>query len=239
MPSYLDLALIAIVLVSALLSMVRGFTREILAIASWAAAFAAAYVFYPQLMPYLGEYIHKEALAVAASVAIIFFGTLIIVSILTVRLSDAILDSKVGALDRTLGFFFGALRGFALGVIAFMLFNYLIQQKAPPEWVANAKTRPLLQAAGDQLIAALPENLASIVIKAVQHPKTSTEETPVDEGDTKDISPNPSLNGTDDTANKAASTAASAHAPTGPAQTDKQKLENLLGKGVPPGTKRP
>ena len=47
MPSYLDLAVLGIVLVSALLSMMRGFTREVLAIASWAAAAAAAYYFYP------------------------------------------------------------------------------------------------------------------------------------------------------------------------------------------------
>ncbi len=236
MPSYLDLALIAIVLVSALLSMVRGFTREILAIASWAAAFAAAYFFYPQLMPYVSEYIHKDALAITASVAIIFFATLILVSIITVRLSDAILDSKVGALDRTLGFIFGAVRGFALGVIAFMLFNYLVQQKSQPEWVANAKTRPLLQTAGEQLVAALPENLANSIFKILQKPKSATDDTPVEEGDPKDISPNPTVNGADDAAHKPEPATKPS---TAPAQTDKQKLENLLGKGTPPATKRP
>ena len=42
MPSYLDLGLLAVVLVSALLAMLRGFTREVLAIASWGAAAIAA-----------------------------------------------------------------------------------------------------------------------------------------------------------------------------------------------------
>ena len=49
------------------------------------------------------------------SAAAVFFVTLIIVSLFTVRLSDAILDSKIGALDRSLGFVFGAARGFLLG----------------------------------------------------------------------------------------------------------------------------
>ena len=40
--------------------MLRGFTREVLAIASWAAAAAAAYYFYPLVVPYLTPYIHKE-----------------------------------------------------------------------------------------------------------------------------------------------------------------------------------
>jgi membrane protein required for colicin V production len=234
MPSYFDLALLAIVLVSALLSMVRGFTREILAIASWGAAFAAAYFFYPQLLPYLRDYIHKDALAITAAVAIIFFVTLVLVSIITVRLSDAILDSKVGPLDRTLGFIFGAARGFALGVIAFLLFNYLVP-KNQPEWVASAKTRPLLQSTGDELIAMLPEHLASSIVKVIQHPKSPSDEIPADEGDNKEISPNPPVNGdTETTRTKQATT---------PTQTDKQKLENLLGKGngatSAPTNKRP
>ena len=60
--------------------MMRGFTREVLAIASWAAAAAAAYYFYPMVMPYLTPYIHKEVIAQAASAAIVFFVTLIVVS---------------------------------------------------------------------------------------------------------------------------------------------------------------
>ena len=119
MPSYLDLAVLAIVLLSAILSMLRGFSREVLAIASWAAAAAAAYYFYPVVTPYLTPYIHKEVIAQAAAAAIVFFATLIVVSLFTVRVSDAILDSKIGALDRTLGFVFGVARGFLLAVVAF------------------------------------------------------------------------------------------------------------------------
>ena len=227
MPSYLDLALIAIVLVSALLSMVRGFTREVLAIASWGAAFAAAYFFYPQLLPYAKEYIHKDALALAATVAAIFFATLVIVSIITVRLSDAILDSKVGPLDRTLGFVFGAARGFALGVIAFLLFNYLVPQKAQPQWVAQARTRPVLQATGENLIAMLPEHLAGSMLKILQHPKTPNEEVPAaEEGEAKPSTPD-TATATDSDQQTPAQRAA-----TVPGQTDKQKLENLLGKGA-------
>ena len=89
MPSYLDLAVLGIVLVSALLSMMRGFTREVLAIASWAAAAAAAYYFYPILMPYLTPYIHKEVIAQAAAAAIVFFLTLIVASAVETRAGRA------------------------------------------------------------------------------------------------------------------------------------------------------
>ena len=112
MPSYLDLGVIAIVLISALLAMVRGFTREVLAIASWGAAAVAAIYFHPYLLPFVKNYISKDAVALAVAAAIVFFVTLIVVSVITIKISDAILDSKVGPLDRSLGFVFGAVRGF-------------------------------------------------------------------------------------------------------------------------------
>ena len=115
MPSYLDLGVIAIVLISAVLAMVRGFTREVLAIASWGAAAVAAIYFHPLVLPFVKPYISKDTIALAVAAAIVFFATLIIVSIITVKISDAILDSKVGPLDRSLGFVFGAAaRAFAL-----------------------------------------------------------------------------------------------------------------------------
>jgi membrane protein required for colicin V production len=171
MPSYLDLGLIVIVLVSALLSMLRGFTREVLAIASWGIAAAAAYYFYPAGVPYLKPYIPKESVLPYASATIIFLVTLIIVSIITVKISDAILDSKVGALDRSLGFLFGAARGLLLCVVAFLFFNWLVPPKSQPEWVKNAKTRPLLQNSGEQLMALLPDDPNNTFLKKLRPAK--------------------------------------------------------------------
>ena len=223
MPSYLDLAVIGIVLLSALLSMVRGFTREVLAIASWAAAAVAAYFFYPQVMPFLEPYITKDQVRQIAAIAIVFFVVLILVSIITVRLSDAILDSKVGALDRTLGFVFGAARGFLLAVVAFMFFNWLVP-KTQPEWVNNAKLRPLLQTTGDELIAFLPPDAENAILKRF-HKLTPGEETPAsEEPEAKPatpVTPLPPQRRTD---------AAPAAKPSEASATDKQKLDALLGR---------
>lgn len=158
MPSYLDLGLIGVVLVSAILSLMRGFTREVLAIASWAAAAVAAYYLHPTVLPLVKPYIAKDTIALAAAVGAVFLLTLIVVSLITVRISDAILDSKVGALDRSLGFVFGAARGVLLCVVAFLFFNWLVPEKTQPQWVREAKTRPFLQSTGDQLMAMLPED---------------------------------------------------------------------------------
>jgi membrane protein required for colicin V production len=161
--SALDLVVLGIVLVSALLAAVRGFTREVLAIASWVAAAAAAYALHPMVLPYVKEYISNPQIALAASVAAVFLGTLVIVSFVTVRISDLILDSKIGALDRTLGFIFGAARGLLIAVIAFVFFDKLVGEKQQPDWVRTAKLRPVLKEAGDQILAYMPDNLEGMV----------------------------------------------------------------------------
>lgn len=171
MPSYLDLALVGVVLVSALLSMLRGFTREVLAIASWAAAAAAAYYFYPLVVPYLKPYLSKDTYQIGAAVAVIFFATLIVVSIITVKVSDMILDSKIGALDRSLGFLFGAGRGYLLCAIAFIFFAWLVPEKNYPTWVQNSKTRAWLEATGSSLQTMLPENLDASLSKMLKKQK--------------------------------------------------------------------
>ncbi len=158
----LDIIVIGIVILSGLLAAVRGFTREVLAIASWVAAAAAAYAFHPAVLPYLKPYIPNDQLALAASIGAVFIGVLIIVSLFTVKISDLILDSKIGALDRSLGFLFGAARGFLIAVIAFMFFDKLVGDKQQPEWVKQAKTRPFLKETGDQLLALLPSDLEAL-----------------------------------------------------------------------------
>ena len=236
MPSYLDLAVLAIVLISALLSMLRGFSREVLAIASWAAAAAAAYSFYPMVTPYLASYIHKEVIAQAAAAAIVFFVTLVIVSLFTVRLSDAILDSKIGALDRTLGFVFGVARGFLLAVVAFAIFNWLVSDKQQPEWVKNAKTRPLLSETADKIVALLPEDAAATIdawIKSHGNVSPANEE-PIEEStaptEVKPTTP-PTLNPPPPAAPKKPESSAGT--------SDKQKLDALInGRPLPAAPKQ-
>lgn len=163
--SALDLVVLGVVLISALLAAVRGFTREVLAIASWVAAAAAAYALHPAVLPFAKEYIPNAQLALAASIAAVFLGTLVIVSFITVKLSDLILDSRIGALDRTLGFLFGAARGLLIAVIAFVFFDKLVGEKQQPDWVRTAKLRPVLKETGDQIIALLPDDPEGFIAK--------------------------------------------------------------------------
>tara|TARA_R110002072_G_scaffold127792_7_gene265239 strand:- start:485 stop:1180 length:696 start_codon:yes stop_codon:yes gene_type:complete len=159
----LDGILLGVMLISAFLAMMRGFVREVFSIGTWIAAAAAALFFHPFLLPYIEPYVSNDLLSVALSAAAVFFVTLIIISFITIRISDFILDSGVGPIDRTLGFMYGALRGLLIVVVAMMIFNGLVQREKRPDWVSNASSLPVLLEIGRRITAALPQDLQETV----------------------------------------------------------------------------
>ncbi|MEN3347141.1 MAG: rane protein required for colicin production [Bradyrhizobium sp.] len=167
----LDIILIGVMLVSALLAMIRGFMREILSIAAWVIAAIATLYAYSKLLPVAKSYFNNDIVAAAAVIGGTFLGTLLIVSIITVRFSDMVLDSRVGALDRTLGFLFGLGRGLVIMVVAFLFFAWLVPARTQPSWVANAKSKVVLQSTGDWLMSMLPDDPESTILKRLKRPK--------------------------------------------------------------------
>ncbi|GAC1042714.1 CvpA family protein [Rhizobium sp. No.120] len=154
-----DGIVIGVILFSAVLAMVRGFSREILSIVSWGGSAVAAYYLYPLLVPYALQYKADTKIATIASAAVIFLLALIIISFITIRIADFIIDSRIGALDRTLGFLFGAARGLLLMVVVVAFWNWLVAPAARPNWVNNAKSKPFLDSMVEKLTAALPQDI--------------------------------------------------------------------------------
>src|ERR671939_350332 len=154
----LDLILLGVMLISGLLAMVRGFMREILSIAAWGAAAIVTLYSFSKLLPTAKTYFNNDTVASVVVVAGVFVGTLIVVSVITVRISDMILDSRIGALDRTLGFLFGLARGLLIVVVAFLFFAWLVPDRSQPEWVRNAKSKVVLQSTGQAIMSMLPDD---------------------------------------------------------------------------------
>jgi membrane protein required for colicin V production len=172
----LDIILIGVMLISALLAMIRGFMREVLSIASWVIAAVATLYSFTKVLPFAKSYFNNDIVATAVVLGATFLGTLLIVSIITVRFSDMVLDSRVGALDRTLGFLFGLARGLIIVVVAFLFFAWLVPDRSQPEWVRSAKSRVVLQGTGDWLISMLPEDPENTILKRFKKSKPDEEE---------------------------------------------------------------
>jgi membrane protein required for colicin V production len=177
----LDLVLLAVMLISGLLAMVRGFMREVLSIAAWGAAALVTLYSYSKLLPTAKTYFNSDTIASIAVVAGVFIGTLIIVSVITVRISDMILDSRIGALDRTLGFLFGLARGLLIVVVAYEFFIWLVPDKQRPDWVVGAKSRTMLDSTGEWLKGLLPDDPENTILKRFKKNKPEDEQTDADQ----------------------------------------------------------
>ena len=91
----LDIILLAVMLISGLLAMIRGFMREILSIGAWGVAALVTLYSYGRLLPIAKQYFNSDMVAAGVSAGGVFLGTLLIVSIITARISDMVLDSRV------------------------------------------------------------------------------------------------------------------------------------------------
>ena len=169
--TWLDIILIAVMLISALLAMIRGFMREVLSIAAWVIAAGVTLYSYTKLLPFAKTYFNNDIVAVAVVVAGTFIATLLVVSMITVRFSDMVLDSRVGALDRSMGFVFGLGRGLVIVVVAFLFFAWLVPDRSQPEWVRGAKSRVVLQGTGHWLMGMLPDDPESTILKRLKKTK--------------------------------------------------------------------
>ena len=175
--TYLDAALIAVCFISAVLAMYRGLTRELMSILSWAVAAGAAVLFVVQYRNFAQDIAlqmgigDKVWLAQVAIGAVIFLIVLIVVHLITARISDAILDSRVGMIDRVLGFLFGVARGFLLIVIPYMFYvGFIPDEKAHYQFVREAKSLPYIKSTGNAIWVFLETYVTSMLASPATPP---------------------------------------------------------------------
>jgi len=168
----LDGIVLVVIFISAMLAMYRGLIREVFSVVSWGAAAGAAYVLYKPMLPMVKQYINNDYVALGVTVGVIFLVVLIVVSYITMKISDFVLDSSFGALDRSAGFVFGAARGLLLLVVAMMFFNWFVHDDQQPRWVSASKSKPVLTYLGNRLEAALPPDLAETILAKIRKKPT-------------------------------------------------------------------
>ena len=106
-----DYAVLLIIGISIVVSMMRGAVREVLALVGWLAAIYVAKTYATQLIPLLPADIPTEALKILAAYIIVFFGVLLVASLLIIALSSLIRKIGLNWLNRGVGALFGFARG--------------------------------------------------------------------------------------------------------------------------------
>ncbi len=161
----LDIILVVLMLVSGLLALMRGFTREVLSLFAWVVAAAAAWfaVQMPPLIEFTQGFIAQEKLAIIVTGAAAFLLVLLIMSVISVKIGDWVLDSAVGPFDRTLGGFYGVLRGLVLVTIAYLFYIWMVPVEKRAEWVEQARLKPLVEGTAEVLIGFMPADIGEVL----------------------------------------------------------------------------
>ena len=156
-----DLSVLGLLLVSGGLAFLRGFVREIFALGTWVGAAAASVFLYPVARPWVVQHLHiKNEMAASAATGLgIFCLALIILIPIGMLCSNLIRGQTLTAIDRSLGFVFGLVRGLLVLCLLFLGMTFLWPETSKmPDWLAQAKTRPILAYGAEMIRGLVPKD---------------------------------------------------------------------------------
>jgi membrane protein required for colicin V production len=130
---WIDYILLAIIAVSALLSLWRGFVREALSLASWVVALWVALLFFHDLADWLARWIDTPSVRDAVGFGVLFVVTVLIGGLVGYLAGQLVAKTGLTATDRALGIVFGVARGVII-VAVMVLLAGLTSLPTDPWW---------------------------------------------------------------------------------------------------------
>lgn len=182
-----DIFVLAVLLISALISFLRGVIREILTIAGVIGGTAAAYFGGPLLSPFMRDWVGSYAPAstdtaeagekaaeeapklfdvlpydVVADVlayGIVFIVVVAALSILSHFLAEGAKSLGLGPVDRTLGFVFGLIRGALLvGILYLPVYFFVTDEDTKEAWFSASKTHFYVEKTSAAIASFIPQS---------------------------------------------------------------------------------
>ena len=153
-----DYIVLAILGVSGLLGLLRGFIKEALSLIAYGVAFLAAIWWGPRVMPWLAPYIENDLLRMAAAYGAVFIVMLLLVGLLNITLATLIQKTGLTPADHGLGGLFGLLRGLLVVLVLVALAGYTELPKEP--WWEHARLSGTAVQGVQQIKQLLPPSLA-------------------------------------------------------------------------------
>ena len=124
--NWADWTIVAIVGISSLISLTRGFVREAISLAIWALAFFIALSFHERLAVLLQDSVQSASLRYILSFAALIVATLIFGSMVKYLLAELVKVAGLRSTDRLLGTVFGLGRGIIIVMAILLLLPMVI-----------------------------------------------------------------------------------------------------------------
>ena len=118
---WIDYVIIGIIALSAVISIVRGFVKEVLSLVAWILAFWVALTFSPQFSVLLSDYISTPSISLFTAFSGLFIVTLILSALVNNLIAAIVVKTGLSGTDRMLGVLFGLLRGVAIVTLLVLL----------------------------------------------------------------------------------------------------------------------
>jgi membrane protein required for colicin V production len=144
-----DYIILAILILSAVMGLIRGLLREAVAVITWFLAIVLAWYFGSSIEPYLGGVLIGSPLRIWAARTIVFVLVLLLGSAVGVVLGHFVRVSMFAGMDKFLGFVFGILRGVVI-VGALTIAIQALSMDQDPKW-KNSKLMPYAIGVADAL----------------------------------------------------------------------------------------
>ena len=151
-----DIVVAAVLLISAVIALFRGFVKETLTIAGWIGAIMITLYGYPHVAPLLTGVIAENWVASVVAASGLFLVSLVILTILSHMIASRVQGSMLGHLDRALGFVFGLVRGVALVSVVYLAGTFAWNEDDLPDEITDAKSLPVVKFGADVLASLLP-----------------------------------------------------------------------------------
>lgn len=141
--NWADWIILAVIGISCVISLKRGFVREALSLVAWVAAFVVAIAFHDRLATLLVDQVSTASLRSLLAFAILFILTLVIGALVNLLISALVQATGLGGTDRVLGMVFGLARGILI-ILALVVMLPMLLPVREDVWWQESKIIPHL-----------------------------------------------------------------------------------------------
>ncbi len=122
--TWIDWLITGTVLISALISLKRGFFKEVLSLLTWLAAVFVAWTFGGALAVHFTDYFDTPSVRVIVACSALFVATLLVGGLVNRIVGELVQATGLSGTDRVLGMAFGGLRGCVLVMVLLGLMTF-------------------------------------------------------------------------------------------------------------------
>jgi len=155
---WIDYILVAVITVSALLSLWRGFVKEALSLASWIVALWVALMFFHNLADWLARWIDTPSVRQGVGFGLLFIVTVLLGGLVSYLAGQLVDKTGLTATDRVLGMLFGMARGVVIVAVLVLLAGLTSLPQDP--WWKESLLLPHFQEVALWLKSYLPADIA-------------------------------------------------------------------------------